>query len=152
MHEKTTETLARRLDRVERERSYNRGISKKKRMLWLAVIVMVWASMLFPRALALGADGNLWRELSGDYRMLYVAGVVDAYHAIRTGGKDLTEKTGYKMSLLEEDLAAISTCIQRMNTEQLTAIVENYMNANPSQWHYSMAGIIWAALQDVCKE
>jgi hypothetical protein len=35
---------------------------------------------------------------------------------------------------------------------QMVAIVVKYMEANPAQWHESMAALVWAAMDRACED
>jgi len=142
MNEPTMETLARRLDRVERE---NRWL-KQAGVVALAVIAVV---MLLSPVLALGLGVNEWKQLGKDYRQAYIVGAADATHHI---GDMLELDLEAGTHLLVKRLVDISNCLVKRNmyTGQVVAIVEKYVNDNPEEWHFPMGSQTWAALSKAC--
>jgi Rap1a immunity proteins len=45
----------------------------------------------------------------------------------------------------------VTRCLRKGITYgQITAIVQKYMENNPSQWHYDMASLTWNAVNEAC--
>ena len=155
MNEPTMETLARRLDRMERERSYSRGDITMTRRLWVALFVIAWPFMLFRTLPALAIDGSQWRQMPNDAKSVYIMGVVDTWGNVRKAVEHLKKQRGREeTSALEQSYVDLVNCITRrgMRYVQVVAIVEKHMTDNPDQWNYGMSSNVWSAVQRVCKK
>jgi hypothetical protein len=82
--------------------------------------------------------GNEYKQYSQTYRTAYVIGVID--------GIFLSPLFGARSpgSLWLEE------CVTGMDSEQITAIVDNYHKANPRRWHQSMHAIVFSAIREAC--
>lgn len=96
-------------------------------------------------------SGNDWNGLSKADRDMYVFGVVDGWALVAMGARQRTPKDD------SPSVAPIETVLDCLNSRQMPnaqawAIVDKYMKDNPHRWNYTMAGLIWTALNDACKK
>jgi len=117
-------------------------------LLSVALCIVLLAS----RSSALAFTGNEWRSMSQPERLMYVAGVMDAWFNVAAVTKVIKQSDPtHHPGIVERILAQITDCTQeRMTYQQSHAIVEKYMNQNPESWHQDMASITWAAMSKAC--
>ena len=108
------------------------------------VNVLITACLLFAVD-AEAISGDEWRRLSQTAREYYVIGVLDGWDNLGT------------ITLLAEQQPPVGTgftkqidCTLGMASVQINAIIQKYMENNPSQWHSNMALLVWTALDEVC--
>jgi len=142
MVELEIETLARRLDRVDRE-------NRRLKQVGVVALAVIAAVVLLSPLLAMGLDVNEWKQLGKVYRIAYIAGAADATHHIGDM-LELDLKAG--THLLVKSLVDVSNCLvgRNMKTGQVVAIVEKYVKENPEYWNLPMGGQTWTALVKAC--
>jgi len=93
-------------------------------------------------------NGNDWKKLSQGQQQGYIVGVVDTWMNIdQLLSYNPKERTG----AVATGFTTLAKCVtQGMTYGQMTAIVQKYIENNPSQWHYTMPSIIEAAFFEVC--
>jgi hypothetical protein len=94
---------------------------------------------------AKAVTGNEWRQLSQTAQQYYIIGVLDGWDNLGT------------ITLLAEQQSPVGIgftkqieCTIGMAYAQINAIIQKYMENNPSQWHNSMVLLVWPALAEVC--
>jgi hypothetical protein len=94
---------------------------------------------------ATAITGSEWKQLPPAVQHYYIIGVLDGWNNVGT------------ITLLAEEKAPIGSgftkqieCTAGMAYTQINAIIQKYMENNPSQWHNSMALLLWPALAEVC--
>jgi hypothetical protein len=94
---------------------------------------------------ATAITGIQWRQLSQTAQQYYIIGVLDGWDNLGT------------ITLLAEQQSSVGTgftkqieCTIGMAYAQVNVIIQKYMENNPSQWHNSMALLVWPALAEVC--
>lgn len=120
-------------------------------MVKTTAMPMVLASlfMLFVPLDASALSGNEWKQLAPSSRIGYIWGVADAWQNLATILKSAKEGPQHSSTAPFTDLAV---CIGKgMTYEQVSTIVEKYMEDNPSAWHYDMASLAWTAVDKACK-
>jgi hypothetical protein len=108
-----------------------------------SVLLMVVCLLFAVDATAI--TGIQWRQLSQTAQQYYIIGVLDGWDNVGT------------ITLLAEQQSPAGTgftkqieCTTGMAYAQVNVIIQKYMDNNPSQWHNSMALLIWPALAEVC--
>lgn len=95
------------------------------------------------RSEASAMNGNRWMRLSEATQDLYVAGVMDAWEHVTAISKTNPEIANF--------VRIVSCASDRgMTYGQIAAIVKKYMKDNPAEWHYTMASLVWTAMNDAC--
>ena len=90
--------------------------------------------------------GNEWKRLLETAQQVYVIGVVDTWNNLAqiieaTEKPSRSEVLGF--------FTDVTRCLRkRITYGQITAIVQKYMENNPSQWHYDMASLTWNAVNE----
>lgn len=82
--------------------------------------------------------GSAYRTLPDDARMTYIAGVIDGYLYAPMFGADGT------------DMRPFAGCIRGMKTDQLMAIVDQYLANNPTVWDDQMNAVVDMAFRRAC--
>ena len=93
-------------------------------------------------------SGNDWKQLRLGEQQAYVWGVVDTWtnftQAIEPSGKPSSSEV-LKM------FTDLTRCVRKgLTYGQMVAIVQKYMENNPSQWHFAMASLVWTAIDEAC--
>jgi len=142
MVEPTMKTLARQVDRVERDKW-------RLKLSGVVALVVIAAVVLLNPVLALGADVTRWKQIDEISRKMYVAGAADAINIV---GDMLEHDLKAGTHLLVKGLVDISDCLieRNMKFAQTVAIVEKYVNNNPELWHNSVGSLTWFALREAC--
>jgi hypothetical protein len=92
------------------------------------------------------ATGNEWRALSPAARTAYLLGVVDAWTLLDMAVKASPQPVG-----IASMFTRVVRCLGKdMTYGQTVAIVEKYLQDNPSTWHYDMAALAWTAIDVAC--
>ena len=78
--------------------------------------------------------GNDYQNMSRDARMIYISGIYD--------GIQVAPLLGAPM----ENLHVFHRLTDRMTNEQVTAIVDKYMEDNPQEWHLPMSYLAFTAI------
>jgi hypothetical protein len=94
---------------------------------------------------ATAITGREWRQLPPVAQHYYIIGVLDGWDNIAT----ITLLTEQKPSVGIGFTKQIE-CTAGMAYAQINAILQKYMENNPSQWHNSMVLLLWPALAEVC--
>lgn len=102
---------------------------------------------LYPGSAWPMVSGNDWLALDEGVRVIYVAGVIEAWLHLWGVTKipppeQPTRTTGI--------LSTFGECTNKMTYKQIYAIVEKWMKENPSQWHNNMVGLVGLALARNC--
>ncbi len=75
--------------------------------------------------------GNDYRELNKDRRRFYIAGLIDGLLAVSSNKTEVYKEDADKFWLVQ--------CLRTgMDSDQVRAIVDKYLNKNPEQWHRAM--------------
>jgi hypothetical protein len=91
--------------------------------------------------------GHEWKKWSPDCRTTYVMGVTDTWQNVET-----VRRASNPQDETPSIFAPLIACMrQRMTYIQITAIVNKYLEDNPSEWHYDMASLVWTAMSGACK-
>jgi hypothetical protein len=102
--------------------------------------------MVMPTVTVSAATGNEWRALSPAARIAYLVGVMDAWVLLDTAVKASIQPAG-----IASMFTRLVGCLgQDMTYGQTIAIVETYMQDNPSKWHDDMAALAWTAITQAC--
>jgi hypothetical protein len=109
-----------------------------------AALILLCGVLFAGHATAL--TGHEWKALSPTSRTVYVLGVMDAWGMLDMAVKANSQPEG----ILSMVTKLIRCAEQGMNYGQVIAIVENYIEGHPSQWHHEMAGLIWVAMNGAC--
>jgi hypothetical protein len=122
-----------------------RGNGKNGGLEMARKVNVLIAACLFFAVDAEAISGDEWRRLSQTAQQYYVIGVLDGWDNLGT------------ITLLAEQQPPVGTgftrqieCTVGMASVQINAIIQKYMESNPSQWHYNMALLVWTALDEVC--
>src|SRR4029453_17694131 len=107
-----------------------------------AFLIAVW--LLFAVE-ANAITGNDWRRLPLAAQHYYIIGVLDGWDNLGT----IALLAKQPLSVVTR-LAEHIKCTAEMPYEQIVAIVQKYMDNNPSQWHYDMASLTWNAVNEAC--
>lgn len=86
------------------------------------------------------ATASKWRSLPTQQRMAYVLGVVDGlkFSSVMSQGAD-------------DRVTKFANCTGQMNVDQILAIVEKKVDAQPEFWHESVHFRIFEALTQACR-
>ena len=84
--------------------------------------------------------GNRFRELTRIEKMYYVMGRHDAMCAASMFGAP------------DSFVIEVVSCMKDMDSLQLAAIVEKYLDDHPEKWHLGMNTLIFPAFRDVCED
>lgn len=97
---------------------------------------------------ALALSGNEWKQGSPSSRSAYISGVADTWQILAVIEKMNKETSQHPSAALFTDL---TICMGKgMTYGQVSAIVEKYMEDNPSEWHHAMAWLAWRAVNRAC--
>jgi len=112
----------------------------------LAALIILWLPLLTVDAAAI--NGNEWKQLPRSSRDAYIWGVTDTW-------KNLADAVTLRKEGSPSPSVALFTnlvrCLQQgMTYGQISAIVEKYMEDNPSKWHHDMASLAWTAVFNAC--
>jgi hypothetical protein len=119
-------------------------------MRWVTVVLLVLAALVIGFVLGAGAGGeiltargwttgNKYLSLPENIKLVYIAGVSDAYCALSAYEKSQSPRR-------------YSECINGMELAQVDAIAKKYLKDHPEQRHFMMAGIILQAVLASCPE
>lgn len=84
-------------------------------------------------------NGNTYREWPDIAKQGYVMGVVDGIHLSPFWGAE------------SKDVKPVQNCVVGMRSDQLQAIVDAYLNAQPAIWDETMHTSVYGALIEACK-
>ena len=84
-------------------------------------------------------DGNSYQELSFTAKNSYAMGITDGFFVAPMFGAP------------ESSVDWLINCMGRMKSNQLVAILDQYVQANPVQWHYSMNMLSLLAMESACE-
>jgi Ssp1 endopeptidase immunity protein Rap1a len=109
-------------------------------------IVTLTLILFLPKVLW-GLTGNEWNTLSPASKQGYVWGVYDAWSNLHSLDIEVSKEEGNPI------LSRLVKCTidKRMTYGETSAIVEKYMRDHPEKWHYTMASLMWDAVDDACK-
>src|SRR5262245_57363365 len=93
-------------------------------------------------------SGNEWKQLPDTTREGYVYGVIDTWGNLT----QMIEPTGKPSTSGAVRLFTdLSRCVRKeMTYGQVAAIVQKYIEKNPSQWDSEMSSLVWTALNEAC--
>lgn len=113
------------------------------------LIVVVFAALIHEAAAKLPnapvsinngyVTGNAYRDMGPVGKHAYLMGVVD--------GLLLSPLLGAE----SKDVQPLSDCIKGMRSDQLQAIVDAFITANPARWDDAMHFLAYGAIFDACK-
>ncbi len=89
-------------------------------------------------------SGNEWRGLSEVEKTFYVMGVVDDWDLSSFVRDD--ETPTMRIQIIQH----LTKCMKQMTYEQIAAIVNKWMNANPEKWSWRMSYSVYQALFGAC--
>jgi Rap1a immunity proteins len=107
----------------------------------LAILFLFMPTVTFS-----AATGNEWRALSPATRDGYLLGVLDAWVLLDAVTKESVQPVG-RASIFTRLVGCLG---KDMTYGQAIAIVEKYMQDNPSEWHQNMAFLAWIAIDRAC--
>lgn len=94
-------------------------------------------------------SGNDWKRLGPGEQLSYIMGVLDTWKNLeRVEAKAKSPVQPHSWAVLHYRDAL--NCIQPMTFEQTVAIIQKYLENNPSAWHYAMPSLVWTALKAAC--
>jgi hypothetical protein len=113
---------------------------------------MIIVLLILP-AYSAQTTGNTWRQLSKESRDAYIWGVADNWHAINTVAEKTSEITKVQFpGTVALHFIELSKCLNKgMTYGQVSVIVHQYVEANPSLWHYPMTSLVWEAVYKACE-
>ena len=94
---------------------------------------------------ATAITGNEWRQLSPAAQQYYIIGVLDGWDNLGTITLLAEQKPPLGIGFTKQ-----IECTAGMAYAQINVIIQKYMENNLSQWHNSMALLVWPALAEVC--
>lgn len=113
-----------------------------KNLVCLVCIISIMLFFIFPissfsegRIILGHLTGNDYMKLSKDYKSLYIVAVIDGIFI----ANDLLPKPAPHLSYL-------INYTKDMESGQLVAIVDKWMNENPREWHQMMNALVVMAL------
>jgi len=116
----------------------------RKATAFLIAVCLLYA------AKAMAITGNEWKRLSQTQQQAYVMGVFDAWDMLGTTAA--LAKQQQQPSSVVTSYAELVKCVRKgMTYSQINAIVQKYMEDNPSGWHYGMADRVFVALAEACE-
>jgi hypothetical protein len=119
------------------------GGMTRKVTAFLMTVCLLFAA----EAMAASMSGNEWKQLYRGEQNTYVWGVVDAWQNLQQAALLLEQQPSVVTSFTK-----LVKCINEgMTYGQVVAIVQKYMENNPSKWHESMSWLVWIALSEACK-
>ena len=96
---------------------------------------------------AYAVTGNDWRTLSKPSRDAFVLGVMESWLDLIV----LADKGGRESnSAIVQQYRVVIDCSKGRPYSQTIAIVEKYMENNPSEWNSTMPSIVWEAIYESC--
>lgn len=117
----------------------------------LLVMASIIGLFIYPQSASAMFNGEAWQTLSRAEKHAYIAGVVDSW-------QNVVHLAAMREHVPEAENASLKvfgpivSCIEGMSYEQITAIVERYLNEHRSNAHYAMTGIVWSALTTACRK
>jgi hypothetical protein len=109
--------------------------------------LMMMVCLLFA-ADARAISGNDWKQLRLREQQIYVMGVIDTWMNLeRLEALSLVQAPSPAVA---HQAQAVNCVRQGVTYEQAAAIVQKYMENNPSNWHYAMPSLVWSALSAAC--
>ena len=118
---------------------------------WLRVTALALAVVACGVAAAPAAavTGTEWRRLAPAARSAYVAGIVDAWGGL----VNVQESLGSKDVAITVFRDVVSCLRERLlSSEQVYALVERHVDANPGLAGKDMPDLVFSALADACKK
>jgi len=113
------------------------------KLLWMSVAILILslcASAQEDISIARGfLDGNSYQELSFTAKVNYAMGIADGF------------LTAPMFGAPESNVDWLNNCMGKMMSNQLVAIFDQYVQANPAQWHYSMNMLSLMAMESACE-
>ena len=120
--------------------------TRRRGMLTLALAVVACELAVAPGEAVTGAE---WRRLAPAARSAYVAGIVDAW----AGLVNVQESLGSKDVAITVFRDVVGCLRERLlSSEQVYALVERHVDANPGVAGKDMPDLVFAALADACKK
>ena len=84
--------------------------------------------------------GNIYRGLTQELKIMYVTGLLDGMYATPM------------FSTINNKEEWLVDCMEGINTLQVMAIFDNYLEDNPLTWRRGMNRTAYTALWDSCKK
>jgi hypothetical protein len=84
--------------------------------------------------------GNTWRNADVNSKTAYVLGAVDSVYSAALFGAN------------EQLIDSFASCQKSMTGDQVTAVVDKFLNDHPEMWHYAMAVLVVDAVRATCPE
>ena len=99
-----------------------------------AILLFVTGATGQSEAAGPAVDGNLFRAMTNEHRIVFVTGAVDG---ITVG-----------LGVARGDIARWDACTTDRTVAQMQAIFEKYLAQNPERWHLPAAVLLYASLTD----
>ena len=118
------------------------------KLTWLSTFVLGMALFLTVDAVA-AITGNDWKMLQSTEQDMYLVGVYNGWQVmvVLAKGSDVGP-----ISATDRMYTDMLACVdaKKMTYGQIAAITRQFMENNPSVWHFYMPDIFFGALQIVC--
>jgi hypothetical protein len=143
MPEPTLDAIIQRLDHI--------SLLMKERLCMHRIILIFSGLCLTAEALAI--TGNEWKQLASVQREVYVWGVVETWRHFEMENEPISEcfaEGSLMFRLLSYYTELVKCMAKKMTRGQITAVVDKYMEENPSQWHHEMTTLVGLAMGKAC--
>lgn len=96
-------------------------------------------------------NGNDWQGWNKTSKIIYVGGVADTWKYLAHMLKEYKPVTETDRNLVANSYLLAHECLKTgMTYNQITAIVEKWMQDHPELWQNDMSSIVWAAMHESC--
>jgi hypothetical protein len=119
--------------------------------LLLFIMASVVGLLAHPQSASAMFNGEAWQTLSRAEKHAYIAGVVDGWQNV-VHLASMREHVPEAENVSLKVFGPIVSCIEAMNYEQITAIVERHLNEHRNNAHHAMTGIVWSGLTNACRK
>jgi hypothetical protein len=116
-----------------------------KTAVGLVAIVVLGLNLSMPNATAQTVfirpgfyDGNAYLQLSLAQQVAYISGVVDGIYLVPVFNAEHIK------------IERLHRCIEGMGNSQICAIVNKFLQNNPTRWHEPMNNLVYSALVKAC--
>ena len=122
-----------------------RLVSRRRRLTIVGLALAAWMGVEPGEAVT----GTEWRRLAPAARSAYVSGIVDAW----AGLVSVQESLGSKDVAITVFRDVVGCLRERLlSSDQIYALVERHVDANPGLAGKDMPDLVFAALTDACKK
>jgi len=117
-------------------------------------LLIAAAILALPRASTAQISVNQYRVLPERERTIYVTAVFDGWRFMfeQLWTRETRDKDGESARApLEKHMEKYIECVGNMTREQIRAVVDKYVQANPEDWHTQAVANVFLALGAACK-